>query len=901
MGSIPTNSGSNNSYFADNNQASSAAQDQLNAQRATGGLQNDLNKIKANDINITQFQKGTSPDLTIPQIFQSAELDSVGSTSFFQPFEIDPLRWNQFFPYRLLVVDATTNSIITFNSRTDAKLTATAKEGQFNISFIQLGNSWEFRLPISPSQLSISTQYAIEVNPTLRGINEEHGGTRFKMINFAGTMGVWPFRPTIADAPADPNILSTLFAGTIQAFDTLKTQVNSTINILTSNHPANKPTVKSPGMTPPGYQGTGYYHALFLEQFLEQYSEAKKNPACKNWRLVLDIPKQNRSFVVTPVAFDWIQGEDKPNEVRYRLQLKAWKRIKLSDQATAVQLSINPLTPDLLTRLINAVDSARLAVGDAYSLIAAVRSDVQTPFNLLRQISLFAKDLAGLPAAIIDLPRQIIQDSSSAIQDVIKNLDAASLQLGKGTSEAFQNSILNTQAAASNQENLTAAAVAAGTIGAAAIAALQTNATNAIFANPEQNYQLLSQINQDQVIFNAAQQQAIQNDLFAVQQLTVSNLITIRGQLLTLAIQLSNSFGAGNAVYNKIYGLPPPTYRVEPMTIDEQALLKSIYDVIQSMDMITATDDLDDARIETAMEYVGGLAHNSGITFDDDAAKISVPVPYGLTIQQIADRYLQDSDRWIEIATLNALRSPYIDENGFSYPLLSNASGRQLNIADVTNLFVNQKVTLYSNTQIPVTRQITNIENISQGNYLITLNGLANLDNFTLADQAYLKAYLPATVNSKNTIFVPTTQTPTDTVFSRPVPATVGDPLVGMSRVDMLLDTNNDIAMNSFGEIAISFGLSNCMQALKLKFTSPPGRNLKHKDFGAGLRAGDSNADTKAQDLYNAISSAVLADPRFSSIQRLDINQNGPTTTVSLVVNLNNGKGVLPISFQLNG
>jgi phage baseplate assembly protein W len=121
-----------------------------------------------------------------------------------------------------------------------------------------------------------------------------------------------------------------------------------------------------------------------------------------------------------------------------------------------------------------------------------------------------------------------------------------------------------------------------------------------------------------------------------------------------------------------------------------------------------------------------------------------------------------------------------------------------------------------------------------------------------------------------------------------------------MSRIDVLLDDSGDIAMNSFGEIRIAAGMQNLIQALKLKFSTPTGRLLKHPEYGAGLTPGMSTADVRARDIYRIVRAAIEADPRFSAIQRLDIDIKGTTITVSLAVNLANGQGIFPISFALN-
>ena len=199
----------------------------------------------------------------------------------------------------------------------------------------------------------------------------------------------------------------------------------------------------------------------------------------------------------------------------------------------------------------------------------------------------------------------------------------------------------------------------------------------------------------------------------AASQTTVSQLKQYRAVILSLALQLSNAFGAGSAYYDQVYNLPPPATIIQPMTLDQYDLLQSLYDSMQAYDSLTATTALNDINIQTSMEYVAGLANISGIVFDNSISKTLAPVPYGLTIEGIALRYLGDPQRWLEIVTLNNLREPYIDESGFQIPLLSNGVGRQVTVGDASQLYIGQTIILMSSNQIPSSRAILGIETLS--------------------------------------------------------------------------------------------------------------------------------------------------------------------------------------------
>jgi len=827
------------------------------------------------------------------------EISGINS-KFFKSIQIDPNRWDQLFPYRLLVIDATTKRVIQGTSSgllKSASITYSPGTSSALVSFGAEFGGWVFQLPISPQQLSIQDQFAIQTSATLRGVLEEHSGVRFKTINASGTMGVWAQRESINKPPGTPGIIQSLFGGTIQAAGTVVNQVSGIINSATTNHPANKPVSLLPATSTVGPTSVGYYQALKLQQFLEQYAEAKKDPANASWRLVFDIPKQKQSFVVTPVAYNWLQNANKPMEIMYNFQLKAWRRIDLDQAPRAISPNNQPLTPGILQRVLATLAAARSTLSASLNLIGAVRSDVETPIDALRQTALFVKSLAGTSPSVADLPSQKISEFASS---TASSIATQSTSIASTNSNGAVRESLNLVVQNQNQnEGLSANAVANGQLGNLAALNQSLNPANAVFNKPLGNFTLLDQVSVSSLSLNAAQQAAVDKILDDARQTTVDTLKQYRATIQQLALQLSNSFGTGSAYYNQIYGLPPPTPRLQPITLDEYDILKSLYDTLTSYDILTATTEIDDNNVQTNMEYVAGLATTAGIPFQTSISKVLAPVPFGLTIEEISARYLGDPQRWQEISTLNGLRDPYIDEDGFQLDLLSNATGRQITVASDTNLYVGQKVVLRSTTQMPAARSILDIDRLSDTSFLLTMDGLPDLDSFVTADNAYLQAYLPGTVNSQQKIFIPSDLPVSDDSSITPPASTSSDPLTGLSKVDWLLNDSGDLAVNNYGDFRYSNGITNIIQALRIKFGTQLNTVLLHPNFGLGVKVGTISSEIQIQDLYNSINTMIQQDPRFTGVSNLQIKINGPTLGISLAVQLPNQTGVFPISFAL--
>ncbi len=886
-------------------------------------ISNFINKELGLDTS-TNSSGGGSGNLGEPWLNDPSTADS----AFWKPIDIDPDRWNKFYPYRLLVVDVSKPGKPQVvgsggSSRFGGSLDPIPKEKGIGFVITQVANPgvWECVLPITPQQLRISDTYAINTSATMRGIVEEHNGVKFKTITASGTTGIWPRKPTQGGKISSPSSIGSIFGGSLEAAQGLITNVNKVATMFAGDHPNKSSSKTSPANSDAGQFSTGYYQALYMGQLLERYVEAKKNPKHKGWRLVFDMPKQNQSFIVTPVAFESSQSERKPNEMMFSFQLKAWKRIDLQQDLEDVGGTLPSLDVNLFQRIVGTIAQVRRTLSSATNLVKAVRSDFQKPFNVLRQTSLAIKDAAGLAFAVVDLPRQLVDDFNSAINsawvtsssafqrgpDQTTSASGDSLVLrnplsGKETSSAQKagnviSSVLQKQ---KTNEGLSNDEISSGALGAEAAQRMATDPINQVFKNPEEHFDLFNNISVNDLTLTRQQHSAIDDELLRIRLLNVNDFRAFRAEIVSLAHDIADNFGASDATYTSVYGLPNPKTRPIAMTVEENEILQSLYEAIQCFDLLCSTKAYDDLTIQDPLAFVGGLANESGIDFQDFTSKYLAPVPFGSTIEEIAARYMGDSSRWLEIVTLNKLRSPYIDEVGFTYKMLSNAEGRQFNVDDTDdNLFIGQTIIINSDTVPATSRKIVSVEKIGDQNFLVTVDGLANLDNYQTSQNARMQGYLPGTVNSQNQIYIPTNQ-PADvddrTFDIINVPSNA---LNKLAKVDFLLTDQSDIAINPVGDFRLATGLNNLIQALKLKIRTKRGTLLRHLQYGVGLTHGISIADVENGEIIRSLNAMIAADSRFQSIDSINITLIGSTMKIDMVVKIANGSGIVPISFDV--
>jgi hypothetical protein len=859
------------------------------------GFSADTSYISKDVLEIKSDSKNKVSEQSLPWN-QSSPTPS--QSVFFPPIDIQHDRWSALYPYRFLVIDtAKGNSVVSGDQNHSLAPTIEGSGDDYILTFIPMGRKWQMTLPITPQQLTITDQFAINTSATLRGIIEEHNGVKFKTITMAGTMGVWPYKESVTHSPTTPGLLRSILGGTLDAFSSVISSVTNVISDITGDK-ASKYKATQPAQSTAGKFSTGYYHAMALEQFLEQYAEAKKNPNNASWRLILDIPKQNQSFVITPMQFTWSQNAARAVEINYSMQLKAWRRIDLKELTPpATNLKINKVSPGLLQSILNTITDARIVMAKSFDLINAVRSDADKPLEILRQTSLLLKDGAGVVIAASELPKQIIRDYKSAITDFTYNNRIAITQAN--TSPNVKRVVGNITQDKTSAEGLSSNAISGGQVGAAAANYLNASPTNAIFQEPDRYFEVFNAVPTSSLSLTTAQSNALNGLLDEIRKITVDDLRQFRNTIAELAYQISNHYGTSTVYYNQIYGKGIAKTRTQPLGLDEYEVLNALYGVTQAFDILTATTYYDDLNKKTNMEYVAGLADSSSIAFSIPISKIVAPVPYGLTIEGIAARYLNDAQRWIEIVTLNALREPYIDETGFQKPLLSNGIDRQITVADSINLYIGQAVSLKSATAIATARRILGIDILSDSSVLLTLDGTPDLESYTLNDKAYLQAYLPGTTNSQQKIFIPSDLAAVDSDGIVTPSAVAGDSLVGLSKVDFLMTDSGDLATNNYGDFRLSAGLTNLIQALRIKMGTIKGTMIAHPSFGLGLRAGMPSSELNAQNIYGTINKLIQDDPRFGGIEKLQIQLSKAAVTINLSVFLANGNGVLPLTFDL--
>lgn len=419
----------------------------------------------------------------------------------------------------------------------------------------------------------------------------------------------------------------------------------------------------------------------------------------------------------------------------------------------------------------------------------------------------------------------------------------------------------------------------------------------------------------EEIDLSNEEQTLIANKIVFVRMFSKNDFLAIKQNLTGFRDYLADTVGLTDPDYNRIYNRGSVRSDIEP-TIADMSLMLVIQQQLDSVNFILANLFAVDTAIDPfALARLN--ASNPDINIGQYGSGFLVKLHSGESLESLATRYFQDSNKWIDIAIANGLKEPYIDEDGSELFLLANGSGNQINIAatdtfgnrNASKFHINQFVYIQSGTILfPSQRLITGIREIPvSGEIVLTLNGDANLGSYLLADNASLRIFKLNTINSSQFILIPS-ETPLSNSRQDEIPwfQTGNSSDEKKTKIDIALEDDGSLQLTPNGDIGLSYNLANAIQAIKLKFVTELGSNNRHQSYGMVNIIGtpNSNSDDAKNILVQSINTQIQADSRFDRIETISVQPTagnlGPVAyNVDLVVRLAGSNTLIPISFTV--
>ena len=801
--------------------------------------------------------------------------------AFWYHADISLVNWDQNFPYQLYIVQRTNGAYRIYDK--------------------------PFTLPINPEGMSYEMPYAADGQVTLGGYYESNNGIPIRNIQLTASFGVLPLRGT-GDPRRFYGLTNFIQAGSIA----------SAVGVTSITGDRTSPNLVSDADLAGNVgKASGWYQYRLLKRWLENYAEMKKKVAYKDYRLAFAMWKDEAVYLITPLGLSFRKAAASPMETTYSLSLRAYRRIKLGGCPPAASPYV-PVARNLpgIQGILNTISNARAVLQNFSQAITGLSQDINsTLFTPLQQVSLFLKDVMGATVTMADFPSNIIRGCAGAIaslcslsstaQTVFSTSNRTSGSLGEVEGEiadAYNEIVTAGGQPVSPGMTPTGALPSSG--GGGAIGSIQQAVNAPAIQDPNKYFRLLNLLPVGQMQLSPASSAQMAIEKQNVRLLTRNNFQQMRDNISSLANDYACSVGGGSAAYQAAYGLSPlpdPSSKKIPSDEDMEVLF-ALNGVVTSLDKLAASSTINPVQFDP-VAYVAGLSSAAGIAFRIPRSKFLVPFPYGIGLEELAQMYLGDSTRWNEIATLNGLRFPYVDEEGFDLPLLVNASADQVVVSSADHLILNQPVWLSANLLPRIQRTITNIEKLSSQYIILTLSGGDDLSTYTKAKLSTLHVFLPNTVNSQQQIYIPSDENSPydDDPQTKGVPGVNEfDPLFRAGGADLLLTQDGDLVVTPDGDCRLAVALTNIVQSCKIRLGLQRGSLRLHPEIGLSVKVGMSTADFTAADLYESVNKLFADDPAIGSVVSTGVEKKGPVAKIGVVLKIADSSTIVPISATIN-
>jgi hypothetical protein len=819
---------------------------------------------------------------------------------------IRPENWNKVFPYVFALAEANEDGSVSL-----------IQAGKDQKSFKAPQNfpyPTQVKLVIPPSAISVATPYAIDVSATNGGVIEEHNGVVFRMISISGTTGMFPNRSfdgaqttTLQKAT---NAVASFVPSTASALNRLFQSASQLgASVAGGNEPKQFPEYDSSNDSN-RLDESGYYQFWYLHNFLVAYAEHKRLEKNARMRLLFQVPKDNIAYVVTPVSFSMDKDAGNPYLIKYKILLRAWD-IAALDGLIAPEIPAflpSPRNQGAIKSVLGVFRSFRNLVTANQNLLRSINADVVDMLSVFGQANHSLKLIADTKTDLIDFKDTLASNADAILgtklaDDLVKVWNkearngnvAARTVLGTTLSGNFSGLGAMASSLAASKTQTTPAGETVTSLSASSDAPTLNQGLKSALLSALDNPNIGEQLSVNDFPLPAAVQDAVDAQTQRARETTSNDIRDLADKIQSVSDSLAYATSSIDDEYAKTYDLEDPAGGGRALTEDDIILQASLQETKDGLLSTLATGELyQDRDSDPFVEANASL--DSSDQMQSPLSMYPVTMETDATLERMALKHLGNANRAREIAILNGLRAPYIDELGFTQSI-SNCTGRTFMVTDVSRLEVGQFITITGTSKAPTRRQIVNIEEMG-GSFRVVVSGLSNLDLYTAASTPQLRARLPGCVGGGDIILMPS---PDAVVEAAERPTYLNQNLNHAEKVfkiDLAIDANGDLVLDKNGDFALAYGYANAVQALRLKLETERGELEQHPEFGLPIAIGSRTSDLTPDQAREIIQSQVLTDPRFSAAD-VAVEPDGTGLRVTVSAEGQAGTGKIPVSFQV--
>ena len=410
-------------------------------------------------------------------------------------------------------------------------------------------------------------------------------------------------------------------------------------------------------------------------------------------------------------------------------------------------------------------------------------------------------------------------------------------------------------------------------------------------------------INIDTVQLTDQEQDFVNKEIGRINALTMDDFQSIRDYLRTQSSIAAILIGKGDPEGNKLMGTAGVKQReAQP---DDYDAIGNIIDLIDIVDgLIFNFRNTEDK----APDLLTFAANNTDPTSDFDVQTgyySSIAAPFEESLENMAQKYLGDKTRWYELATVNNLQSPYVDESGTKEPLIVPALQSSVVISNEHTAFcpVGQKVSVGSAKVREEIRTILSKIESNDGTITLFLSGEPDLTKLLPSENAYARVFRPHTVRSTSFVLIPLPTIVTEATTFTPK----SDALRSLDKallafgVDIKRDTiTGEYLIDANGNFVMCWGLDNVRQTIHFLLRTQVGELPFHQDYGIDSQIGTTIVvGDEGEKIAGLIENSILQDSRFEYVAVRRVRTFGTAVSIDILVAISGATTAVPLSFIL--
>ena len=289
-----------------------------------------------------------------------------------------------------------------------------------------------------------------------------------------------------------------------------------------------------------------------------------------------------------------------------------------------------------------------------------------------------------------------------------------------------------------------------------------------------------------------------------------------------------------------------------------------------------------------------------------DVYKTYFPVPFEISLESMAKKYLGSTQRWYELVSINNLQPPFIDEVGTKFSFIAPAATNNLIISSVLyeNVAPGVRIGIGSNRHREESRVIERVVLNEDDTMVLFLSGVADINKFLPSEEAFVRIYKPGTVRKSSIVLIPSSSPDTGDLSSKPTPS--NDEIRRLEKafiqfgVDIARDEKTgDIIFDSNGNFGLAYGIKAVRQAVTNALRTEVDELPYHPRYGINYALGRSYMGTvdEAVKIGDLIRSSILRDQRMEDVKITRISATDRGAAMQMGVKIKGLDFFIPLSF----